>query len=86
MKYRLAKRGETTTPHYGVWTPDGGVDFPKSIEGLESAIELASKHKSFVVATNVDCTTEKVWTHPELQAASDRDRCAYYESGTFHGD
>ena len=73
----------------GVWTPeeyDGDDEFPKTHEGLEQAIELANIFKSFVVAENADCTSETVWTHPELKAASDKERCAYYERGTFHGD
>ena len=88
MMYRLAKRGETQTPRYGVWTPeeyDGDGEFPKTHEGLEQAIELANIFKSFVVAENADCTSETVWTHPELKAASDKERCAYYERGPFHG-
>lgn len=89
MKYRLAKKGETQTPRYGVWTPeeyDGNGEFPKTHKGLEQAIELASEFESFVVAENADCTSETVWTHPKLQDRIDEERCAYYDKGTFHGD
>ncbi len=89
MPYRLAKRGETQTPFYGVWTPEeynGNSEFPKSHKGLEEAIQLANAFESFVVSHNADCTSETVWTHAELQAAIDEDRCAYYERGSFHGD
>jgi hypothetical protein len=89
MPYRLARRGETQTPYYGVWTPDeydGDSEFPKTHEGLEQAIQLADIFESFVVAHNADCTTENVWTHEELQASIDKDRCDYYKKETFHGD
>ena len=89
MPYRLAKRGEPQTPFYGVWTPEeynGNSEFPKSHKGLEEAIQLANAFESFVVSHNADCTSETVWTHAELQAAIDEDRCAYYERGSFHGD
>lgn len=88
-RYRLAKRGETQTPYYGVWTPDeytGNSEFPKSHKGLEAAIRLADAFESFVVAHNADCTTETVWTHSELTAAIEKDRCDYYRKGTYHGD
>ncbi len=88
-RYRLAKRGETQTPYYGVWTLeeyDGDREFPKTHEGLEKAVQLANKFESFVVAHNADCTTETVWTHSELTAAVEKDRCDYYSKGTYHGD
>ena len=86
---RLAKKGETQTPRYGVWTPeeyDGDSEFPKSHSGLEQAIELANAFESFVVAENADCTNETVWTHPALRASIEKKRCAYYDKGGFHGD
>ena len=88
-RYRLAKRGETQTPYYGVWTLeeyDGNREFPKTHKGLEEAIQLANKFESIVVAHNADCTTETVWTHSELTAAIEKDRCDYYNKETFHGD
>ena len=88
-RYRLAKRGETQTPYYGVWTPEeytGPTEFPKSHKGLEAAIQLANSFESFVVAHNADCTTENVYTHDALQASIDQDKCDYYSKGTFHGD
>ena len=88
-RYRLAKRGETQTPYYGVWTPEeytGPTEFPKSHKGLEAAIQLANSFESFVVAHNADCTTENVYTHDALQASIDQDKCDYYSKGTYHGD
>jgi len=78
MNYRLAKKGETTNPRYTVYDGEGGVDFTRTHEGLEAAITLANELKSFIVATNVNCTTEKVWTHPELKARVEQDKCAQY--------
>ena len=77
MKYRIAKKGETTTPRYEV---GGSVkNFPRNHKGLESAIELANELETFVVAFSVDCSTETVWTHQSIDALKAAEMLNYYK-------
>ena len=83
MKYRLAKKGETTTPRYEV----GGTvqEFTRSHKGLEAAIELANELHTFVVAFNADCSTETVWTHESIDALKAAEMLNHY-SKPYQGD
>jgi hypothetical protein len=77
MKYRIAKKGETTTPRYEV---GGTVQvFTRCHKGLEAAIELANSLETFVVAFNTDCSTETVWTHPKIDALKAAEMLNYYK-------
>ena len=77
MKYRIAKKGETTAPRYEV----GGAikSFARSHKGLEKAIALADELETFVVAFNADCSTETVWTHPKIDALKAAEMLNYYK-------
>ena len=90
MKYRIAKKGETTTPRYEVPTASvtfwstgevGGTVqvFTRCHKGLEAAIELANSLETFVVAFNADCSTETVWTHPKIDALKAAEMLNYYK-------
>ena len=77
MKYRIAKKGETTHPRYEV---GGSVkEFSRNHKGLEAAIELANSLKTFVVAFSVDCSTETVWTHESIDALHAAEMLNYYK-------
>ena len=82
-----------TTPHYCVYDYENEEShyFAKSHEGLEAAIELASKLQTWVACFEGQFFLKhrhysNIWEHQALTESRNNELVQYYKQGHYHGD